>query len=691
VIPNAKAREVVSHGVTASGEFGLSMNDAAHLMGILRDTLYSDKILAILREYSANAWDAHREVGKGDLPIKIHLPTAGDTTLTIQDFGPGLSERSVFEVYTQYGASTKRGSDNSVGMLGIGSKSAFAYSDSFTIVSCHDGLRITYSAVLDKTNKGLINKLAEEPCGDETGVTIYIPCKTTDYWAFIDRAKKLFMYFDPRPEINVELPDLPKDQALFKNGRIFGGDEERAGEWVAIMGCVPYRINLEQLEDVDGGDGLAEFANKVSGALYFGIGEVEISASREELKYSDETKLAIVKKVNELLEEYVTDTLKDIDTPKLSAWQKRVRVQGLHKLGLPIPEKYQDLQDDYVRVTEESEVPTTFIMLKQKGTALSIRIDEKSRVFLHDDKRKLSGFHLDPHDYVIKPTGKHTLAEAKAEFEALLEKNGMTGIPIRNLSEVAWSQPPAKGKKHGPVNAKHKVSTFVLRKRKGVYAPYSEAWDTVMREPEATDVYVILDHFKAEGNNGFYRRIEEDEMMAAIAGLPLPPIYGYKTTARKPVYSTSLTGIPYDTWRETFIATLKTPELLAKVDLAQWADLTGVDLKVGYYRDLRADKNILDNLVEVLGENHMVTTFIAKHLKAKEEMSGIDWQLKDQILKLGERFSPATAQKAAFKDITDRYPLFAADNISITRLWNHHTQASHWLDYIKMIDEREEA
>jgi len=65
-------------------------------MTILRDTLYSDKILAVLREYSANAWDAQREIGRGSEPIEVTLPTLQDPTLRIKDKGPGLSKESIF-------------------------------------------------------------------------------------------------------------------------------------------------------------------------------------------------------------------------------------------------------------------------------------------------------------------------------------------------------------------------------------------------------------------------------------------------------------------------------------------------------------------------------------------------------------------------------------------------------------------
>src|SRR4029077_7352887 len=126
---NESPRSVATSLPADSAAFGISAADSAHIMTILRDTLYSDKILAIMREYGANAWDANREAGRGQEPIEVTIPARGAPTLVIRDHGPGLSRDDIKKVYTQYGASTKRDSDLAVGMLGIGSKSGFAYTD----------------------------------------------------------------------------------------------------------------------------------------------------------------------------------------------------------------------------------------------------------------------------------------------------------------------------------------------------------------------------------------------------------------------------------------------------------------------------------------------------------------------------------------------------------------------------------
>ena len=131
MIPSKKARSVSSGGVMTQGVFGISEKDQAHILQILRDRLYTNKILAVLREYGSNAWDEHRDAGIPDRPIKVALPTRLVPALVIRDYGRGLSESDVLNVYVKYGASTKRESDVAVGMLGIGAKSAFAYADSF--------------------------------------------------------------------------------------------------------------------------------------------------------------------------------------------------------------------------------------------------------------------------------------------------------------------------------------------------------------------------------------------------------------------------------------------------------------------------------------------------------------------------------------------------------------------------------
>jgi hypothetical protein len=50
-----------------------AIGNLGFILKLLREKMYSEPIKAIAREISCNARDANREVGKGDVPIKIQL------------------------------------------------------------------------------------------------------------------------------------------------------------------------------------------------------------------------------------------------------------------------------------------------------------------------------------------------------------------------------------------------------------------------------------------------------------------------------------------------------------------------------------------------------------------------------------------------------------------------------------------
>ncbi len=325
--PQNEKRELTVGGAVAGVSFGISKADEAHIMGILRDTLYSDKILAVLREYSANAWDANRCAGRGDVPVEVHLPTHDDLYLRIKDVGPGLSRDDVFTVFTQYGASTKRGDDEAVGMLGIGSKSAFAYADSFSVISRHGGTKSTYVAALDPSDRGVINLLAEEPCDPaDTGVEIVIAVESGDVSAFESRAYRLFRHFNPRPNINCELPAPPDERVALPSGEIhcsLDGTEDigayGGGNWVAVMGCIPYNVKLSELALPPE----HQVLHRLSGVVHFDMGAVHFTGSREELRYTKRTKEALAAKFTSLVDEFVSKALEILDSDAETDWQKR--------------------------------------------------------------------------------------------------------------------------------------------------------------------------------------------------------------------------------------------------------------------------------------------------------------------------------------------------------------------------------
>jgi len=81
--------------------FGIG--DVTVILNILRSKLYSNPIKAFTQEIMSNARDAHRELGKGNTPIEVKLPTHLDPQFHVRDFGPGISPDRMVNVFIRYG------------------------------------------------------------------------------------------------------------------------------------------------------------------------------------------------------------------------------------------------------------------------------------------------------------------------------------------------------------------------------------------------------------------------------------------------------------------------------------------------------------------------------------------------------------------------------------------------------------
>ena len=682
MIPNEPARDVQSNAVGRTGMYGISRVDEAHLLSILRDTLYTDKILAVLREYGANAWDAHRDAGKSDVPIQVTLATFAEPTLRIRDFGKGLSPSDVFDIYTQYGASTKRSSDNSVGMLGIGSKSAFAYADSFTVTSFHGGKKTVYIAALDVTNKGVINQMWEEDCGDETGVEIQVSVRSPDITIFEARAKSLFAHFTPRPVINTTLPPEPKYR--LKSGTLDLDDDSgngyysNTGLWTAVMGCVPYRVNLAQLTGK-----VSEVLTRFNGTLTFSIGEVTVSASREELKYSDETKAALVAKFEAIIEEHVVSSLADIGRQDLTPWERRTACARLFHFEKSLPKEVADRVDRSASIGPL--IPAGVLLQRgSHGHAVTrIEVSPHTRVLWHNGpkNRKLKGYDLAMNDYIV-------VCGTEDEFTALLATWGVTGVTTGKLAELPWTP---EFKKASSSSGAYRVSRAQHRKRCFQLLPgpsrkaRSENWDAVSRVPEATDVYAVLRGFVPE-DEAFVTRMRWVTRVFALLGRTVPPIYGYKTTDAKPVDRAALVGVSFTQWYDALCRELYTPAVEQRLVEFHYATSLGNKLTSNswYLSQLTAPHSA--EITATLGADHPVAQRVAEAcaaLLAEDRRESLDAVFAEMFSEqLRDKGGIVREQGHADGEVLrKKYPLLS----EWRNLWADNT-LKHWLEYIQLKD-----
>ena len=97
--------EITSNHLLAENSFKIKATEKT--FNILSSQLYSDKIRAVIRELSTNAWDSQVLAGNQDRPFVIHLPSMMEPYFSIRDYGVGLSVKDVLTLYSTYFESTK--------------------------------------------------------------------------------------------------------------------------------------------------------------------------------------------------------------------------------------------------------------------------------------------------------------------------------------------------------------------------------------------------------------------------------------------------------------------------------------------------------------------------------------------------------------------------------------------------------
>ena len=251
-------------------------NSLAHIMSVLTD-LYSDPELAIIREYSTNALDAQKRAGVSR-PIEIVTPNTLTPFFKVKDYGIGMDATDIREIYSQYGASTKRDSDEFTGMLGLGCKAALTYTNQFTVNAVKDGIRTQVVVSRTETGAGIMEIIAQTETDEDNGVEIVVPVKK--YNTFERKSKNFFKYWDEGTVLmNGEAPEQLEGRKLSDTMTVVPGMEHD----VIVMGNVPYPV--ESGRDIHAKD----YRSRYGIVARVNIGEVSFTPSRESLHYTQRT------------------------------------------------------------------------------------------------------------------------------------------------------------------------------------------------------------------------------------------------------------------------------------------------------------------------------------------------------------------------------------------------------------------
>jgi hypothetical protein len=284
---------VQTQGALQGVEVEMSIDKAAeHLIMERLIRLYSDTVLACVREISTNAFDATVEAspdhaavlnGTAGRPIHVTLPTRLAPMFIVRDQGVGMTYDDIVNVYSRYGASTKRESNDYNGALGFGCKAPLAYTPTFSVQTVKDGKRNVVQVGRTPKGGGKMTIVERDaPTTEPNGTTVIVPVDSNDIHRFEDTADNFFLYWTPGTVlVNDEPPETVKTvMRLNDSFAVVKGEKDHIVMAGVAYPVPPGAVNTGLLH------GYALVANVPTGA-------VEFTPSREGLEMTAYTRTSL--------------------------------------------------------------------------------------------------------------------------------------------------------------------------------------------------------------------------------------------------------------------------------------------------------------------------------------------------------------------------------------------------------------
>lgn len=309
-----------------SKEAKISEEDLHKLWNLLQDP-YKNKIGAIVREYSSNGLDSNLEaefiknnsvenirknfkfykdvLEEEIIELKnnlfsfnndaIHIKIDKDSTgwyWSCEDFGVGMSFKRVNKVFINYLKSTKEETNKQLGQWGIGSKSGLSYTEIVHIVTRYNGIEYYY--LLRKGEKSpMLDKVYENETIERNGTLIKIYIKEADRYEFQKECINQLSYFD---NVYFEGCNIDNDYKIIE-GKHWKVSSISNNRYLHLcLGKVSYPIDFSILN-------ISVITFPL--ALKFEIGELDVIQTREDVRYTEKTKKAILDKIELLKQEIV--------------------------------------------------------------------------------------------------------------------------------------------------------------------------------------------------------------------------------------------------------------------------------------------------------------------------------------------------------------------------------------------------
>ena len=291
-------------GDVQENRVGIDKSNLDFITTLLTSNLYSKPLESFFRETVSNAYDSHVEAGTEE-HILLLIEDVGEEyntyRISIRDYGVGLSPERFDKIYRNVGSSTKRESNDYIGMFGIGRFSCLSCADIANITSYYHGTK--YSYLMYKNGGGInIDKISEVEGDYKDGLEVSIK-------------KSVFSHSNWREAINSlclfdKLHITYKGENYFLKGLVQDFNDRKVVNfktfsWCSILGAynnyfkvgrVIYNIESDKIS-----------INSRTGLIIdLPIGSVDITPNREALQYTDYTNKEIDLRAQKVKEELQT-------------------------------------------------------------------------------------------------------------------------------------------------------------------------------------------------------------------------------------------------------------------------------------------------------------------------------------------------------------------------------------------------
>ena len=407
---DTESQDVNVHGDFETSEFAIG--DIAFIVDMFADKVYSHKERAVIRELSCNAHDSHILAGTTDVPFNVHLPTQLEPNFTIRDYGTGLTDSEIRNIFAGIGISTKRDSNEVIGCFGIGSLSPYSLTDSFTVKSYKDGICRTYTCYRDKERKPVVALLTELATDEDNGLEVSLTVEDR-VWEFQREATKVFKFWEGTlPNINDDsVVEQCKEQ---REKYVFEGDDfgltPSWGSMVAIMGNISYAIP----------DELDQF--NTNGYLKFNLGELNFDTARENLTMDDKTKAAIEAKFEIVKDKLATEASQQIeDEPSL--FKQATLANNLQGGNLGKFIKADLSKYELPKTSEEFTYFKRSWRSTDKSTSTRVPVGEKIEYYTHKDRMqtRIRDYIKDSDQLTMVILSEEQIKECKIDRDMLLD------------------------------------------------------------------------------------------------------------------------------------------------------------------------------------------------------------------------------------------------------------------------------